>query len=809
MTLHEFSAEHEDLQKSGFDILYECSESCCRRVLTYLDYLAPSQIFNLPVLSSCQRTAELPIASNAASVSSNTRQQFQKWNWGKSERYIPFHTTSEELKKLADSETLPTRSRPSTNFTSRRFGTFNHDTEASLSHLTSNPVLPIVGEQQQRGRMQFQGQPGQPDKLSYTTLAAQTGDSSLQPSSISSSVQTSASAPVDVLTFNTPAGTYHMPVDVPQATRSADQKRARDSGASARFRKRKRKKEKDTEAQTQAVVWANWQELEKAMNFTALDKAPSVGRQKLGSNSALSLPSSSSDHGWNTVDYFSNFEAYQQAHNAAILNPSQTFHLRTLSDAAQSNRTRHNMESFGSFEHMSLPHSPYAPESDNYLDPSGHRNCFHRESHLSSTSSSSTKRASAPRKSTTPPNRKNKNKKRVDHRCSPLLPEQQKQLNEIRKLRRIPIVEETPVEEELAVEETSAAKQLHVSGYVDPLQGLSPPTQQADPVVLIDPVSQTAKPKTKVQDYQTVLMILGQQNKKRLMLAHQSSDKMTKLQFQAQAPPRSDNQSGREFQSPQQQSQNPQTDAPPPVPDLDVLQDFDFDSFLHDDGEASTPPLNPDEEISVFPSLENPYGRVFYHTLSATDDGSWKCVTTSGPTEDVEPTPPVPTNKLTGPNYFSNLEAELPRFINSKQFYRIWKRHGARQALEKKFASQRYHPSHSTEKVEEESWQDKNKGHAAQAHDFGADKNSALSSQAQHDEPFLSSQTRPKLNQEPNIDATSDSTQPEENPKAANCNSLCGDVTNPKPKPNIRSTINSQSLEPASLLPLRSHKVAS
>jgi hypothetical protein len=241
--------------------------------------------------------------------------------------------------------------------------------------------------------------------------------------------------------------------------------------------------------EAQAAMWANWQEIENAMNFAGgNDGLPSMGRQSLGSNSptgtyleVLSLPSSSSDNGWTTVDTFPNFEAYQQAQNAAIFNPGQTLHLRTHSDSSQSDGTGHTVESFGSFEDISFPpYSPYSPESDNYLDLNGHRNCFHGESHHhshetasqtvsqtvspaaavapvpikmspsnrttpSSTSSPPARRNSAPRKSPTAKatkpvirrtsNGKKDTEKRVGRRRGPLLPEQRKQASEIRKLR--------------------------------------------------------------------------------------------------------------------------------------------------------------------------------------------------------------------------------------------------------------------------------------------------------------------------------------------------------------------------------------
>lgn len=241
-----------------------------------------------------------------------------------------------------------------------------------------------------------------------------------------------------------------------------------------------------TTMEQQAAMWANWQEIENAMNFGgANDGLPSVGRQSLGSLSptgtyleVISIPSSSSDHGWSTVDHFPNYDAYQQAQNAAIFNPGQTLHLRTHSDSSQSDGTGHTIESFGSFEDISYPYSPYSPDSDNYLDPTGHRNCFHGESHHqhshshemvvspaaavapvpikmsptpsrttpSSTSSPPARRNSAPRKSPTAKstkavikrttsNGKKDTEKRVGRRRGPLLPEQRKQASEIRKLR--------------------------------------------------------------------------------------------------------------------------------------------------------------------------------------------------------------------------------------------------------------------------------------------------------------------------------------------------------------------------------------
>ncbi|ESZ96116.1 hypothetical protein SBOR_3505 [Sclerotinia borealis F-4128] len=61
-----------------------------------------------------------------------------------------------------------------------------------------------------------------------------------------SSRQASASEPYGVLTITTAHGVaYHVPVDTHQASRLADEKRARNAGASARFRQRRKEKEKE------------------------------------------------------------------------------------------------------------------------------------------------------------------------------------------------------------------------------------------------------------------------------------------------------------------------------------------------------------------------------------------------------------------------------------------------------------------------------------------------------------------------------------------------------------------------------------
>jgi hypothetical protein len=66
--------------------------------------------------------------------------------------------------------------------------------------------------------------------------------------SVGSSRQAPASDPIQLMTINTSQGSYRVPVEVHQASRLADEKRARNAGASARFRKRR--KEKEVEAST-------------------------------------------------------------------------------------------------------------------------------------------------------------------------------------------------------------------------------------------------------------------------------------------------------------------------------------------------------------------------------------------------------------------------------------------------------------------------------------------------------------------------------------------------------------------------------
>lgn len=85
--------------------------------------------------------------------------------------------------------------------------------------------------QQQGGGMQFAGPSGGSEGPGpYSAPTPQTQGSSFHSSSAGSSRQTSASDPIQVLTITTSQGSYHVPVDVHQASRLADEKRARNAG---------------------------------------------------------------------------------------------------------------------------------------------------------------------------------------------------------------------------------------------------------------------------------------------------------------------------------------------------------------------------------------------------------------------------------------------------------------------------------------------------------------------------------------------------------------------------------------------------
>ncbi|TQS33207.1 hypothetical protein Golomagni_06456 [Golovinomyces magnicellulatus] len=239
------------------------------------------------------------------------------------------------------------------------------------------------------------------------------------------------------------------------------------------------------EPTTQAMHWGNtgmenWQELQNTLHMENLQRMGSVGSNSPTGTylEVLSLPSSSGEAGWAMVDWSQqNGDPFQQAHNAAIFNPSQTLHLRTNSDSSDGA----NSAEFGAFEEIApFAFSPFSPDSDGQAD--NHRGCVGGENHSHnheavsptaaapapvpvksespsrhspgsgvgssspSSTSSSSRRNSGPRKSPIAKAPKavtrristGKNgtvEKKVGRRKGPLLPEQRKQASEIRKLR--------------------------------------------------------------------------------------------------------------------------------------------------------------------------------------------------------------------------------------------------------------------------------------------------------------------------------------------------------------------------------------
>ncbi|KAH6715370.1 hypothetical protein BKA61DRAFT_352324 [Leptodontidium sp. MPI-SDFR-AT-0119] len=120
------------------------------------------------------------------------------------------------------------------------------------------------------GGMQFQGPSGVPEGP-YTSPDPQTQGSSLHSSSAGSSRQTSATDPIQVLTITTSQGSYTVPVDVHGASRLADEKRARNAGASARFRQRRKEKEREANTSIEKLQ-QQARELERRMRDVEQDR---------------------------------------------------------------------------------------------------------------------------------------------------------------------------------------------------------------------------------------------------------------------------------------------------------------------------------------------------------------------------------------------------------------------------------------------------------------------------------------------------------------------------------------------------------
>lgn len=254
-----------------------------------------------------------------------------------------------------------------------------------------------------------------------------------------------------------------------------------------------------TNAGESQVLRENWGSLHSQMTFTGHECLPSLSsRQSLGSDSStstysevISLPRSSNDNAWTTVEQFSDLEAsFHQ--NSAVYHPGPSQHLRNDSGSSASDSTCHYLDSYTttgpSYDEMAYP---YSPISEGYLNFSKHRHYSQSDTpniqshshspveHLSSSvstlpvltpisppriltppsSSSPLCRLSPPsfptpvshnsisRKNTTNKvsktgirrasivKAKKPNEKRGGRRRGPLLPEQRKQASEIRKLR--------------------------------------------------------------------------------------------------------------------------------------------------------------------------------------------------------------------------------------------------------------------------------------------------------------------------------------------------------------------------------------
>jgi hypothetical protein len=90
-----------------------------------------------------------------------------------------------------------------------------------------------------------------PPEGPYIAPVTQSQDSSFHFSNTGNSQQTSASDPIRVLKINTSEGSFDVRVDVHQASRFADERRARNARASARLRQRRKEKEKEAKNATE------------------------------------------------------------------------------------------------------------------------------------------------------------------------------------------------------------------------------------------------------------------------------------------------------------------------------------------------------------------------------------------------------------------------------------------------------------------------------------------------------------------------------------------------------------------------------
>jgi len=109
----------------------------------------------------------------------------------------------------------------------------------SGSYFPGSTFAPSLQQAQGGGGVQFQAPSASGTEGPYSAPPS----SASVGSSAGSSRQ--GSDPTQFLTITTSQGIYNVPVDVHQASRLADEKRARNAGASARFRQRRKEKEKE------------------------------------------------------------------------------------------------------------------------------------------------------------------------------------------------------------------------------------------------------------------------------------------------------------------------------------------------------------------------------------------------------------------------------------------------------------------------------------------------------------------------------------------------------------------------------------
>jgi len=190
-----------------------------------------------------------PGTSNATATPPERSQQQQHHEFSTTAPARPQDRRSSGSRIQAHSRGSPSQSASPSLSTASVGVSSNQDSPAS--HLYRGGPPPISGsyfpgstfapsmQQAQGGGVQFQAPSASGTEGPYSAPPS----SASVGSSASSSRQ--GSDPTQFLTITTSQGIYNVPVDVHQASRLADEKRARNAGASARFRQRRKEKEKE------------------------------------------------------------------------------------------------------------------------------------------------------------------------------------------------------------------------------------------------------------------------------------------------------------------------------------------------------------------------------------------------------------------------------------------------------------------------------------------------------------------------------------------------------------------------------------